>query len=193
MSIRKEITLTEGVFFITFTCYNWIKLFDILHCYDKVYAQFDLLKSEGHYIIGYIIMPNHVHFLIAFRNCGKTINNRIGTIKRFLAYAIVEELEQQNNEEILFILMNGVHKTDKKRGKLHQVFEPSFDVKHCYNEALILQKLNYMHLNPTEGKFLLVNNPCDYIHSSAKFYICDGKGIYDILNYELLNDIVLTK
>jgi REP element-mobilizing transposase RayT len=193
MSVRKEMAFTEGVFFITFTCYNWIKLFDILNCYTKVYNQFDKLKEEGHYIIGYVIMPNHVHFIVALRNCGKTLNARIGSLKRFLAYAIVEELKQQNEKELLFVLTNGVTKTDKKRGKLHQVFQPSFDVKHCYNEEMILQKLNYMHLNPTLGKFPLVDNPCEYLHSSAKYYICNEEGLYEILNYELLNDIDLTK
>jgi hypothetical protein len=138
-------------------------------------------------------MPNHVHFLVAFRNCGKTINSRIGTLKRFLAYAIVDELKQHNKDELLFILSKGVNKTDKKRGKLHQVFEPSFDVKHCFNDEMIVQKLNYMHLNPTVGKNPLVANPCDYLHGSANYYICESTIIYDVLNYALLKDIDLTK
>ncbi len=50
-----------------------------------------------------------------------------------------------------------------------------------------------MHLNPTEGQFPIVNNPCEYLNSSASYYICDSIGIYEVLNYELLNDIDLTK
>ncbi len=31
-------------------------------------AEFDVLKKNGHYIIGYTIIPNHTHAVIAFHN-----------------------------------------------------------------------------------------------------------------------------
>jgi len=40
--------------------------FKITNGYDAVYSWFDHLKSKGHYITGYVIMPNHLHVLIAF-------------------------------------------------------------------------------------------------------------------------------
>lgn len=30
---------------------------------ELVYQQFNILKTEGHSIIGYVIMPNHIHFI----------------------------------------------------------------------------------------------------------------------------------
>ena len=53
------------IFFITFTCCGWRPLFEISNAYDAVYAWFDYLKSKGHFVVGYVIMPNHVHVLIA--------------------------------------------------------------------------------------------------------------------------------
>jgi REP element-mobilizing transposase RayT len=68
MSVRKAITKNEGIYFITLTCCRWLHLFELTNSYDVVYTWFDYLKSSGHYIAGYVIMPNHLHVIIAFRN-----------------------------------------------------------------------------------------------------------------------------
>ena len=53
----------------------------------------------------------------------------------------------------------------------HRVFEISSDIKPCYTEKFLLQKLNYIHNNPTVAKWKLANLPEAYFHSSASFYI----------------------
>ena len=60
------------MFFITFTCYQWLSLIDTINGYEIIYKWFDHLKSKGHFINGYVIMPNHVHALISFINCSTT-------------------------------------------------------------------------------------------------------------------------
>ena len=95
MSVRREIPAYDGLYFIIFTCCHWLKLFEITNGYGIVYNWFDHLKSKGHFINGYVIMPNHVHALIAFRNTqGQSINSIIGTGKRFMAYEIINRLEE---------------------------------------------------------------------------------------------------
>ncbi len=79
-----------------------------------------------------------------------------------------------------------------KRGKLHQVFESSFDSKECRRNAFINQKLNYMHENPGKGVGNLAISPIDYLHSSACFYETDKHSIYKVTNYKELEDINLT-
>ena len=101
MPTCKAITEKEGVYFITFTCTNWLPLFKICDAYDAVYNWFNVLKQNGHYIIGYTIMTNHVHAIIAFHNTGKTINSIIGNGKRFIAYDIVKGLEKQQKNTLL--------------------------------------------------------------------------------------------
>jgi REP element-mobilizing transposase RayT len=192
MSVRKQITDYEGIYFITFTCYKWLSLIDKVNGYEIVYQQFDYLKQQGHYIVSYVIMPNHVHALIAFRNSGKTINSIVGNIKRFMAYEIGARLKASKENELLTTLAAGVNNTDKKRGKLHEVFEPSFDCKECSDNKRINQKLNYMHDNPCTGAWDLANSPIAYPHSSAQFYITGEQGIYEIMNYMALEDIDLT-
>jgi hypothetical protein len=61
MPVRKTIPEKDGVYFITFTCARWLPLFELTNSYDVVYKWFDVLKKDGHYIIGYVIMPSHAH------------------------------------------------------------------------------------------------------------------------------------
>jgi hypothetical protein len=131
--------------------------------------------------------------LIAFKETGKNINRRIGTMKRFLAYALVQRLEKTGKNDILQILKGAVNNTDRQRGKLHDVFEPSFDCKECKGGKMINQKLDYMHGNPCKGVWQLVSSQVDYGHSSAKFYTTGEQGLYPITNYMLLGDIDLTR
>ena len=49
--------------------------------YSDVYKWFDYLKRQGHYIIAYVIMPNHLHVIIAFRDSDKSINLMMGNGK----------------------------------------------------------------------------------------------------------------
>ena len=192
MPVKSKIPYTEGIFFITFTCYKWLSLIEITKGYDLVYKWFDILKGQGHYIVGYQIMPNHVHAVIAFRNSGKDINKIIGNGKRFIAYGIVERLEKDNLQELLIRLQSGVKNADRKRGKKHEVWEDSFDWKECFSNKMICQKLDYMHNNSITGKWQLVEDPVDYPHSSAKFYVTGEQGVYPVTHYMELEDVDLT-
>ena len=192
MPVKSKIPYSDGIFFITFTCYQWLPLFKITNGYDLVYKWFDYLKEQGHYIVGYQIMPNHLHVMIAFRNSKKSINKMIGNGKRFMAYGIVERLEQSTQRDILKILQKGVTKTDRRKGKKHEVWEDSFDWKECFSNKMICVKLDYMHNNPISGKWQLVEDPVDYPHSSAKFYVTGRQGIYAVTHYMELEDIDLT-
>lgn len=110
-----------------------------------------------------------------------------------MSYEIVKRLEQQKNVSLLNQLESFVKVAAKCRGKLHDVFEASFDWKDCVNEKFILQKLDYIHNNPCNGKWNLANHPCDYPHSSAQFYFTGNQGIYEVMSYMMLQDIDLTK
>lgn len=189
MSTKRKIPHNDGVYFITFTCYKWLSLFELTNGYDIVYKWFDYLKSNGHHIVGYVVMPNHLHVLIAFSNSKKSINTIIGNGKRFMAYEIMEAKEVKVLEESA----QGVSARESKRGKLHEVFEPSFDWKECTSNKFIDQKLDYMHDNPCRGVWNLVMNPADYQHSSAKFYMTGEQGVYPVLHCGELEDIDLTR
>ena len=191
MSIRNKIYYPDGVYFITFTCVKWLPLFELTNGYSMVYKWFDILKSQGHFILGYVIMPNHVYAIIGFGNTGKTINSIVGNGKRFMAYELVKLLKEQNKTEILENLAEMVSNSDKSNNKKHEVFEPSFDRKECRTIAYTEQKLQYIHLNPCRYETISALLPEDYLHSSATYYYTGVQGIYPVTSYMDMQDIDL--
>ena len=181
MGIRKTHIRQTGYYFITFTNYNWMPLIALSDAYDLVYHWFDYLVREGHSIIGYVIMPNHIHLMLAYQSSDKSINTLIGNGKRLLAYNIISRLQATHQNEILAQLKNSVKSSGK--GKKHEVFKPSFDLQHCYSQKFILQKLKYIHDNPCAKKWMLAISPLDYPHSSARFYFDGQQAAYPVVSW----------
>jgi hypothetical protein len=192
MSVRRAIAEKDGIYFITFTCKDWLPLFELTQSYDAVYKWFDYLRDKGHFITGYVILPNHLHVLIGFKALSQSINTVVSNGKRFIAYEIIKRLKEQKQIEVLNKLSAAVTDSDRKRGKLHQVFESSFDAKELRTKKFIEQKLSYMHSNPCSGIWNLASSAVEYSHSSAKFYESGMQGVYEVINYMELEDINLT-
>ena len=170
MSVKRTKFEKDVIYYFTVTCYKWLPLFEITNFYTEIYKWFDILKTKGFKIVAYVIMPNHFHAMIYVPKKEKLINNVIGSGKRFMAYEIVKRLSKLKKENVLKILREGVNKLEKSRGKLHQVFEQSFNLKEVVTERFLKQKINYIHQNPVSKKWKLVKDYRDYQHSSAGFY-----------------------
>lgn len=160
----------NSIYFVTFTCYQWLPLLHQTNSYDLVYKWFDYLYTQNIRIAGYVIMPNHVHVMLYFPEMKKSLNTVIGNGKRLMAYEMIQRLVVSNENELLQRLAAGVKEREKKKGQLHKVFEDSFDAKKCMSTDFIYQKLDYMHHNPTKGKWMLAKDFLSYEHSSASFY-----------------------
>ena len=183
MPTKREIQNNHGHYFITFTCHRWLSLISITDSYDLIYSWFSYLTNQGHFITGYVIMPNHVHATIAFRYGTKSLNKIIGDGKRFIGYEMINRLKKIERPDLLKILEQGVNKSDKARGKLHEIWEDSFDWKECIGDAFTWQKLNYMHNNPCRGSWNLAANPVAYEHSSALFYHTRQQDRFPVFNF----------
>jgi REP element-mobilizing transposase RayT len=180
-------TQTLEVYFCTVTCYKWLPLIEESQTYCSVYRWFNYLKNDGCYVVGYVIMPNHFHVLLFLSHTGTSLNTLVGECKRFMAYDIVSGLRKQGKESLLWELQDGVQKKEKLRGKIHQIFKPSFDARQCFDEKMIEQKLDYIHHNPVKGKWNLVDDFTKYQHSSAGFYELRCNNQTEIMHYKDLN------
>jgi len=189
MPVRKTIPYSRGTFFITFTCKDRIPIIDLCGGYDVVYEWFNILQSNGHFVNGYVIMPNHVHVIITFIDAQQKINTIIGNGKRFMAYAFVKRLRESKYVKLLKRLHRSVELTRKKKKKLHDIWEISFVWKHCLNDRFTHQKLNYIHSNPCSGKWSLSPTCEDYLYSSASFYSKGIQGAFLVDAIELMKDV----
>ena len=189
MPVRfKHTAQSHSIYFITFTCHKWRNLFSITNSYDAVYKWFDSLYEKKIRVMGYVIMPNHVHVLLYFSEMPKSLNIVIGNAKRFMAYEIIKRLEADKNVTLLEDLYHSVKKGERKKGQRHKVFADSFDAKECYSNEFVYQKLEYTHKNPVSKKWQLVNDFTDYTHSSAAFY---EKGVKNYDKMLHVNEILL--
>ncbi len=90
MPVKNEHIFDTGIYLVTFTNCNWIPLFQMGNGFDRVCNWFDSLSRSGHSVLGYVIMPNHVHVLIGYVSCKNSLNTVVGNGKRFMSYDIVD-------------------------------------------------------------------------------------------------------
>ncbi len=188
MAIRTRHETTEDTWFVTFTCHNWLSLFELTNSYDLVYKWLKLI--DGKYQIkttGFVIMPNHVHLLLYLGDLNVNLNNIMANAKRFMAYDLVKRLAEQQHTETSSILAEACTDKERAKGQQHKVFEPSFDAKPVFTLDFLYQKLDYAHHNPVTGKWRLCDDFTDYPHSSAAFYDLGTAHpfveVYDYRNY----------
>jgi REP element-mobilizing transposase RayT len=140
--------------------------------------------AKGFRIFGYVIMPNHVHLVIHAPE-GMSINRLLANAKRFLAYEIRDRLIRQGELALLEMLKAAVRPCDAARGQEYRVFMPSSDIRECFDEVMLLQKLDYIHTNPVKGKWMLAENYLDYPHSSAGFYERGDPTTAPVVHYQM--------
>lgn len=181
--IRTKHNLTDKTWFVTFTCYQWIPLFEITNSYDLIYSWLNLIANKYQIqCFGFVIMPNHVHLLLNLPDQVKSLNTIISNGKRFMAYELINRLQQ--HVDILDKLAAACSEKEKAKGQKHKVFEPSFDGKPVYTVDFMNQKLDYMHNNPVSGKWNLCNEFSDHPHSSAAFYLDEKPhALINIIDY----------
>ena len=103
-----------------------------------------------------------------------------------MAYEIVKRLKERKSDSVLLRLKEGLSDKHINKGQLHKVFEDSFDAKPIYHRDFLLQKINYIHLNPVRGNWKLAEQWEDYEHSSATFYVKNKTDGFIPIHYEEL-------
>lgn len=102
MSTRTIHTSDLSLYYITFTCFEWLPLFKLTNAYDVVYKWFSYLNEQKKIkVTAYVIMPNHLHCILFFPSPDFSLNTIISNAKRFMAYEIIKRLCQTNQTLVL--------------------------------------------------------------------------------------------
>ena len=182
MAVREKIFVPNEIYFITFTILGWKKIFTEDKYCKLVYKWFDYMKKEyKNKIYAYVIMPNHIHLIVFISEKSPKLSILIQNAKRFMAYGIVDLLEEDKKNELLNYFKNYAN---PKTGAKHKIFEDRYDSKIIQREKFFIEKLNYIHNNPCSKKWMLADSVEQYKYSSAANYLV-GKGFYDVEIMEL--------
>ena len=137
-------------FFITTTFKHWKKLGDMPGFLAALTQslEFCCRKYETR-IIGYVLMPSHVHLLLFID--GNQLSNLMRDFKKYTSQKVARD----------FGITGGI-------------WQPRYDRVVICSEDILRTKLEYIHNNPVKSG--LVRRPGDWKWSSASDYIADTMG-----------------
>lgn len=154
--------------FLTFSCYYRLGFF--WHDDLKQIAIDGLrqLQTQFHVcLVGYVIMPEHMHMLVYPHRAGEhqpvSISILLHAFKRYVAHQGKKVLRQMASNGALW----SAPIVDWSRGKKPFWQTPGYDFN-IDRHATLIEKLNYCHKNPWNRK--LVERPGDWQWSSYRFY-----------------------
>jgi REP element-mobilizing transposase RayT len=178
MSRNYKFLNPEGLYFVSFAVVGWLDVFTRNGYKNIVIESLSFCQKEkGMEIMAWCIMTNHVHLIFRSTN-GHHPALLLGDFKRYTSKAIVKEIQTDPEESRREFLLD---RFEKEAGRSSNVNNYQFwrhDNKpiELWSNAVIKEKVDYIHNNPVEADLVLKAE--DYIYSSAVDY-ADGKGLLD--------------
>ena len=172
--------------YLTFTVVGWIDVFT-RDDYRKIIIDSLIFcqKEKGLCINAYVIMSNHVH-LISHVKEPFLLSDVIRDFKKYTSKAILDMIlmsEKESRKEWMIRLFKYYAKYNKNN-KDYQFWQQDNKPIELESPKWIIQKLNYIHLNPVRNGIVLEAE--DYAYSSARTY-AGGSGYLEIEKIELDN------
>lgn len=168
----------EGIYFVSFAVVDWLDVFTRNEYKNIVLESLKYCQKEkGMEIIAWCIMTSHVHLI--FRSTNDTKPETIlGDIKRFTSREIVKAIQENPRESRKeYLLKHFIENAEKSSNvKNYQFWRHDNKPIELWSNAVIKQKINYIHQNPVEEG--LVFKAEDYVYSSAIDYAGE-KGYLD--------------
>jgi putative transposase len=172
MRSRYKICELNSPHFITCTIVAWLPVFTRQTYLDVVTASLTFCRQQkGLLLHAYVILDNHLHLIVS----SDFLNQLVRDLKRHTAREIVKAAQREAKNWLLkqFEFYKPEYKSDSR----HQVWQEGVHPQAILNEAMLRQKLEYIHYNPV--KLGLVDRPEDWRYSSARNYL-GREGILEI-------------
>jgi REP element-mobilizing transposase RayT len=109
-------------------------------------------------LYAFVIMPNHCHFIMPFLE-GHILSDVMCEFKKYTARQIIRQYQAENNQRALAFLeqtANHIH------GQNYKVWEDGYDARNIFTPKFLEQKLKYIHNNPCQPHWELVEHPEEY-------------------------------
>ena len=157
--------------FITFSCFQRRALLGAGDARDLFVTILDEVRGEfGFELVGYVVMPEHVHLLISEPREG-TPSEALQVLKQRLSRAL-RHVGRRTSRNTLPVSLRG-------RGPgLTRFWQRRFYDFNVWSAEKKREKLEYMHANPVVRG--LVEHPGDWPWSSWSFYTRGERGLIRI-------------
>lgn len=147
-----NMNLPGALHYVTGNVNHRIPIFKRTDCCEAFLEVFaDLLRDWPCKVIAYVLMPDHLHFIVNPRD-----GNIIGFTQALKSLAAKSILEVANESRF------------KGKNKVRQVWQESFKALPLWSAWMIWQKINYIHSNPLKAR--LVDSARDYRWSSFRAF-----------------------
>jgi len=159
----------NALYFLTFSTVEWIDVFASKKYRDIVVESLAYCIAEkGLELYSWVIMSNHIH-LVARAKGSYKMTAILRDMKKFTSKQILQEIQEGSESRRSWLLQ--VMKQSAKENSKKQNYQLWRNDNHpivLYSNAVIEQKINYIHQNPVVSG--LVFHPEDYVYSSARDY-----------------------
>jgi putative transposase len=154
--------------FITFSCYRRLPLLETARARDLFVEELEKVRDEmKFYLIGYVVMPNHVHLLMS-EPAGVTPSAVLHKLKLGFSRRVRARAKPLDAQREL----------SHRQKALRSFWQARFYDFNVYSTGKRKEKLNYMHANPVIRR--LVEHPKDWPWSSWSFYETKESGLINI-------------
>lgn len=110
----------------------------------------------------FVIMPNYIHLIWETLEVnGKDMPH--ASFMKHTSHAIQKGLKENHPETLEFFK---VEKIERR----YQLWQREALLIKLFTPETVYQKLDYIHNNPCQGKWMLADNPVEYKYSLASFY-----------------------
>jgi REP-associated tyrosine transposase len=146
--------------FITFTCYRRLPLLRSVRA-RNVFVQVlgEVRDRYGFSLVGYVVMPEHIHLLISEPAKGTS-----STAIQVLKQRVSRRLRRKRQPPAGQLKLN----FEGGENSLPRFWQRRFYDFKVWSLKKRVEKLHYMHMNPLKRK--LVDHPRDWPWSSFSFY-----------------------
>jgi REP element-mobilizing transposase RayT len=161
-----------NLYFITASICGWKHLFVESTYADIVLRSLVWLRREQRMsLFAYVLMPSHLHAIV--KPTGRTIGELLQNFGSYTAHAILKQLRCDSRHDLLQFFHE-----QRRYGHIQHSIWQDIQAKNIFSRQVLVQKLEYIHNNPVDKDWHLVDERADYTNSSACFY---DKGIQSVV------------
>ena len=154
---RKIFDLKGHAHFVTFSCYRRRRILDDNRAKGIVihFLADQLRKADGS-CIGFVIMPDHVHAVVHFKEAGM--------LSQFM-----QQWKRRSSIQLKECLKKHIPSYATSIDMSEPIWQARYYDFNLFSRKMINEKLEYMHNNPVKAG--LVAEVVDWKHCSARWYL----------------------